>query len=362
MKESQARVNSNPAFPTEQNLALTRYAILDELDQVLSSIPSSQSEAKPIGLPNRPNRQQPSEEIDELLSPRSSRQQRKGRKIQAQSASSASDAKKQLASSIRRLRQIGFQLSPDELKRLKLCAETINQLLMEQAMQSERPNSKSNRQKPSKKARSPTVQPTKKSREAILPNLNGSSPTSGDQNILVSPVQPEVNNPSGEIGQDISQLLIELEAEIATNLDWQQTKQEAVETAEALRSLSSRKHLSQLLEHGQRISTLRPVRSPLSQRSGKAPKSRFRQLLQIPQRPLAQLGDAILWVMGSAIVRIVLEFLLSTFPGFKVLLILLQLVPVVFAIYLLFFVPRIGVLSIYRPFLLLLGLLLGGRV
>jgi hypothetical protein len=478
MEEPQARINPNPAFPTEQNLALKRYAVLEDLDQVLSPLSPPQTEPKNfVGMLSR---QQVREGAAEKRAPRPARQRRKAQVIQPKPPSSLPgvtdlpgvtergtskrEISEQVENTVRQLRQINSQLSPDELKRLQLCAKTINQLLVDLAIQTEKQSEKlepreklepksnsqksssqkSSSQKSSKKARSPVAQPPKKLREVTLPNLNGTTPngtvpmSKAEENatppeMVNNLVEPERES-ERDIEQELSYLLAELERAItrvnpaecsaqpaqaadavqrpspesgetgsrgrsggngqspnsmtedgqavasltmsasgqnldSTNLNWKQAEQESVETAEALRYLLKRELHS--LNREQPFSNTtefkpppkpRRTSQPPTQQASKRPVSHLRRFLQIPPKPLDKVGDALLWVMVAAVIRVGFGFLLEAFPGLKPVLTLLMLAPVALTVYLVLRLPKAGWLWLYRPFLLLLGLLLGGRV
>jgi hypothetical protein len=90
-------------------------------------------------------------------------------------------------------------------------------------------------------------------------------------------------------------------------------------------------------------------------------KLRLKQWLSLPQTPLDRLGDAALWVVIAAVVRVGIKFLLLAFPALAPVTTLLMLAPAAIAAYLAIFVPKAGWISIYRLFLITLGLVLGGK-
>jgi hypothetical protein len=175
-----------------------------------------------------------------------------------------------------------------------------------------------------------------------------------------------VNFPTtlGETNPAIAPLSMPATGETVTsvNPDWQQAEQESIETAEALRYLLKRekpsRNTTELQPPPKTRRTSRPSVGQITKRLG----FRLWQFLQVPQKPLDKVGDALLWVMVAAVIRVASGFLLAAFPGLKPLLILLMLTPAALTVYLALCLPKARFLSLYRPFLILLGLLLGGRV
>jgi hypothetical protein len=74
-----------------------------------------------------------------------------------------------------------------------------------------------------------------------------------------------------------------------------------------------------------------------------------------------QLGDAVLWIVLSAVVRVGVRFLIMLYPAISPVVTILMFIPPALAVYLAVFVPRAGFVSVYRLFLITLGLLLGGK-
>lgn len=143
------------------------------------------------------------------------------------------------------------------------------------------------------------------------------------------------------------------------------TQQEATKTAQALRSLTSREPLELAINAPSRPLRHHPRRSR-DQRSSASPfmrrhRLRLRQFFQIPQTSLDRVGDAVLWIVLAAASRMGAQLLLVPFPALAPVLLTLMLVPAAFAVYLALYVPKVGFVSIYRLFLIMLGLLLGGR-
>lgn len=151
----------------------------------------------------------------------------------------------------------------------------------------------------------------------------------------------------------------------------QKAQQEATKTAQALRYLASRDVSREPLEPTIAASTphelRRAARSRTSQpMSGLSPIRRYglqlRQFLQMPQKSLDKVGDAVLWIVLAAAIRVGARFLLVLFPALSPVFMLLMFAPAALAVYLAICVPRAGFVSIYRLFLVMLGLLLGGRL
>ena len=85
-------------------------------------------------------------------------------------------------------------------------------------------------------------------------------------------------------------------------------------------------------------------------------------MLRPPQAPLDKLSDAVLWVVVAAVVRVGVRFLLSAGPALLPIVVLVLLAPAALAVYLTVWVPKARLLSIYRLFLVMLGLVLGGKL
>ena len=162
----------------------------------------------------------------------------------------------------------------------------------------------------------------------------------------------------------------------------QKAQQEATETAQALRYLASRdvgrdyvestiasanSHEARRSVSRSRTSPSRPSQPRTSQSTpGFLPLRRYglqlRQFLQMPQKSFDKVGDAVLWLVLAAAIRVGARFVLALFPILSPLFMLLMFAPAALAVYLVLFVPRAGFVSIYRLFLVMLGLLLGGRL
>ncbi len=154
----------------------------------------------------------------------------------------------------------------------------------------------------------------------------------------------------------------------------QKAQQEAVETAQALRYLASRERiesssrteplLTDAVVHEPRRTGVRSRPSPaqfglpLFRQYG----ARIRQFLQLPPKRLDQVGDAVLWIVLSAVVRLGARSMLGLFPALAPVFTLLMFAPAMLAVYLAIFAPKAGFVSIYRLFLIMLGLLVGGRL
>ncbi|MGA7937605.1 MAG: hypothetical protein WCA35_28910, partial [Kovacikia sp.] len=136
--------------------------------------------------------------------------------------------------------------------------------------------------------------------------------------------------------------------------------QEAAETAQALRHLANRERAvppKGLYEDLAKPRSHRPGSHPIRQLG-----LQIRQFLQVPQKPMDQLGDAVLWIVLSAVVRLGARFLISSYPVFGPIVTVLMFAPPALAVYLAVFVPKAGFVSVYRLFLITLGLLLGGKL
>ncbi len=136
--------------------------------------------------------------------------------------------------------------------------------------------------------------------------------------------------------------------------------QEAGETAQALRYLSNRERIGPSSDWQEGITkprSKRPALGPIRQLG-----LRLRRFLQVPTKPVDRIGDAVLWIVLSAVIRLGARFLVMAYPALSPVVLILMFVPTALAVYLAVFVPRAGFVSIYRLFLITLGLLLGGRL
>ncbi|GEM_PF-819688 len=154
--------------------------------------------------------------------------------------------------------------------------------------------------------------------------------------------------------------------------DTQKAQQEAVETAQALRYLANREvdrerisapisvpHPDLSRPDGPRARPSRPPSKPFTLQSY---GNRLRRLLQIPPKTIDRVGDAMLWIVMAAVVRVGVRLLLAMVPVLAPVFSVLMFAPAILAVYLALFVPRAGFVSVYRLFLLMLGLLIGGRL
>ncbi|HHP7245499.1 MAG TPA: hypothetical protein ACFE0H_12505 [Elainellaceae cyanobacterium] len=83
---------------------------------------------------------------------------------------------------------------------------------------------------------------------------------------------------------------------------------------------------------------------------------------ETPELPSLDFQEAILWIAGSAVVRIGLDALLAAFPAFWLPVLALIVTPTAIAIYRTTIDPRSGLILGYRLLLIMVGLLLGGRL
>ncbi|NJL38636.1 MAG: hypothetical protein HC899_19235 [Leptolyngbyaceae cyanobacterium SM1_4_3] len=72
--------------------------------------------------------------------------------------------------------------------------------------------------------------------------------------------------------------------------------------------------------------------------------------------------DAVIWVIGSTIARVGINLLLASFPGLWLPIAALILTPAAIAIYQIAVSPETGSIWGYRLFLVMAGLLIGGRL
>lgn len=153
-----------------------------------------------------------------------------------------------------------------------------------------------------------------------------------------------------------------------------QCAEEAAETAAALRFLTHREPLqddrwaSSGRQPTEPFQVAAAAQSPIGQPapstvrpSLKRRRLRGWQFLRQPQAPLDKLSDAVLWVVVAVVVRVGMRFLLLAVPALLPIVVLLMLAPAAVAVYLAIWVPSARLLSVYRLFLVMLGLLLGGK-
>lgn len=386
MEESQKRVRYR-TYQSENNLAKQPYPELEAVE------PSPNSDPGVVGMPERPL---PLSSITENVpTPRvPAKTKLKGGKSRRQSQAAATPIK---PIPFRQLRETNQQPLLDMLRRLETQAERINQILAERA---------TSQPAPDLSPRSPN------------PNRSYSPAFTPPGNLEISELNTEVDDTAdlqgqlAQINHLINQLLVQLEStmgpptaspepEVTHSLqppaapspkvqpgvdrrskpqkrssspaipsfattpghlqaatDYQ-AEQDAAKTAQALRYLAQREALASLPDSPR-------LPSPRKRRAGKVSLKqlgiRLRQWLQIPQKPMDRVGDAFLWIAMATAVRVGTRFLTATLPAFSPLLTLLMLAPAALALYLVFFVPEAGTISMYRIFLIMLGLLLGGTL
>lgn len=78
--------------------------------------------------------------------------------------------------------------------------------------------------------------------------------------------------------------------------------------------------------------------------------------------PSFSLPDAVIWVVGSTIARVGINLVLASFPGLWLPIVALILTPAAIAIYQIAVSPETGSIWGYRLFLVMAGLLIGGRL
>lgn len=130
-------------------------------------------------------------------------------------------------------------------------------------------------------------------------------------------------------------------------------RQQALHTAELLHHLASQNHSPRPLPRSTGIASPFPPQRR---------RSRWQQFLGMPRKPLERLSDAVLWVLGSVILRLGCQQLLISLPVLAPVLSLLLLLPAIAAVCLALFFPRAGATPVYRLFLISVGLLIGGRL
>jgi len=383
MEESQKRVR----YRTENNLAKQPYPELEAVE------PSPNLDPGLVGMPERP--MSLGSITENVPIPRvPAKTKLKGGKSRRQSPSAATPIK---PIPFRQLRETNQQPLLDMLRRLETQAERINQILAERA---------TSQPQPDLSLRSPN------------PNRNHTPAFPPPENLEVPAFNTEVDDTAdlqgqlAQINHLINQLLVQLEStmtqpvanpepevthspqpsaapspkvqpvvdrrskpqrsssspaipsfatttgQFQTAADYQ-AEQDAAKTAQALRYLAQREALASPPESPRLPSSRKrqPGKVSLKQLG-----IRLRQWLRIPQKPMDRVGDAFLWIAMATAVRVGTRFLTASLPAFSPLFTLLMLAPAALALYLVFFVPEAGTISMYRIFLIMLGLLLGGTL
>jgi hypothetical protein len=144
---------------------------------------------------------------------------------------------------------------------------------------------------------------------------------------------------------------------------WQQANYEAWQTAQELRQWTARE---QGATYGEPELRQRPRSSShqslLRQLILGVRWLTTRRFLELPDQFLNRLGDAAIWLAIAGVSRVGLRYLAGSLPWLAPGFTFLMLVPAVLAVFLAFFVPRVGWVPYYRLFLIMLGLLLGGKL
>lgn len=104
---------------------------------------------------------------------------------------------------------------------------------------------------------------------------------------------------------------------------------------------------------------LEPVLRQVAARFKRFPTGTF---LAVPRRPMDWLNDAAMWIVLAAIARIASRYLVMAVPFLSPILTLMLLSPAALAIFLALFMPKTGWVSFYRLFLIMVGLLVGGKL
>lgn len=84
--------------------------------------------------------------------------------------------------------------------------------------------------------------------------------------------------------------------------------------------------------------------------------------LEMPRRPMDWLNDAAMWVVLAAIARIASRYLVMALPFLSPLLTVMMFAPAALAIFLVCCMPKTGWVPIYRLFLIMVGLIIGGKL
>jgi len=335
--EFQARIQANKPFPTQHNLAKDPYALPDQAQDGLPG------EANVVELPSRS--QSADGVTEDVVLARPTRRKSRGSKRKAQSTSSRQSTVRSRSSD-----QLAYA---EDLQRLEAMAERINQLLAERAQRQPYPPSSP------AYAPAPVQHPPHSGRRPRQPQL--------DEDVWQDTLEHQDTATLHRQADRIRQLLAELEAamaEASAEIDpslghpsqgrvspwapssretWRQPAQSPL--GKAMPNYDDSRH-----HHSAHRLTL--LKQPLAQ---------VRSLLKLPRKPMEWIGDAALWIAVAAAVRVGAKLIVQVMPALSPIVLILMLAPAIAAVILAIFVPRVGWVSLYRLFLVMLGLLLGGR-
>ncbi|MDX2241116.1 MAG: hypothetical protein NW224_10570 [Leptolyngbyaceae cyanobacterium bins.302] len=141
----------------------------------------------------------------------------------------------------------------------------------------------------------------------------------------------------------------------------QRNEYEAQRIAAELRQLKQQEYQSYREERRDRASPNPGFESIAGQALSQFKRLPFGRFLQLPRKPMDGLSDAIMWIAVAAIARIGSRYLVASLPVLSPVITLLMLAPAAIAIFLALFVPKTGWIPFYRLFLIMLGLLIGGK-
>ncbi|UIE39558.1 hypothetical protein [Leptodesmis sichuanensis] len=369
MEEYQPRTPPSPHSPISRNLARSHPPYEeDDLDDT-----PLEEDPKVLPLSSQPRSQ---ESLAEDVILRSGKR-KSSSASQRKTKSTASKAK--ASKSMRSTTSGNPQLFVDELQKLEAQADRINRILAERAKKKEQEQSQSiqaqsisdkhiqalhhphlhesqsisDRSVPSRQAMFSPQQPQEPS---IPPKIEWPSPKFPGQEERGSPVSQSWNPQFYEERMDSRQQ--------------QQAKQDAWQAAQELRYLNQSGHTPY---GGEGFPGLEEQdRLPFQQKStitGSAARSSgfflrhlgWERFLDIPRRPMERISDGVLWIVAGAIVRLIARSILVVLPSLSPVVTLLMLTPAMLAVFLVFFVPRMGWVPFYRLFLITLGLLIGSK-
>lgn len=123
--------------------------------------------------------------------------------------------------------------------------------------------------------------------------------------------------------------------------------------------------------HSTSLRPLRPVTSqrlsaqPTPSRSGlraRSPRSGFPIRLHPPTRTAQALLDAIAWLGGAVLLRLLIEGFMVVSSQFWVLGVVMAIAPALMAIWIVMTSPQMGLVLGYRCLLVMVGLLIGGKL
>jgi hypothetical protein len=401
MENPQARIRASQALPTEEQLAHQAGLPLE------NGIESQKDEATVVETPQR---SLPLQGLIETSLPPSSPGKRKSRTSSAKQTVPIPSKKQKLMKELRRQgRDNSLQSAEDEIKRFEAYAEKINQLLATQASKWRTIAQPTDQMEELARSQAPAQPSVQSAKTVDLPEANGmpprpspqadadtleaqldhmyqllveaaiadesppakhsaseddiaSTPTPGSQAPLLEPSSLAQSPSSRSTPYPLpTSPILDPVATLSPDPNRTQAEQDAIEAAEALQYLANRDRGSASVGRPRGMGS-RFSESSVRQYPPRQNTLRLKRLLNLPQDPVGRVGDAVLWVVIPAVIRIGARLLIATYPALTPILTLFSLAPAVLAVYLVFFAPNANALLLYRLFLIMLGFLIGSKL